>query len=88
VDERNIKMPKEKVHYSEVLRTTTDDLGRWNGDFQATKYVSNSQPFYVLAGHDLNPLVKPQGAIFDAKEYAAYLQSGLDKFKNAGKPNE
>lgn len=88
VDERNIKMPKEKVHYSEVLRTTTDDLGRWNGDFQATKYVSNSQPFYVLGGHDLNPLVKPQGAIFDAKEYAAYLQSGLDKFKNAGKPNE
>lgn len=88
VDERNIKMPKEKVHRSEILRTTTDDLGRWNGDFQATKYGSNSQPFYVLAGQDLNPLVKPQGAIFDAKEYAAYLQSGLDKFKKAGKPNE
>ncbi|EDM35430.1 thiol:disulfide interchange protein dsbD, putative [Pedobacter sp. BAL39] len=81
VDERNIKMPKEKVHYSEVLRTNTDDLGRWNGDFQATKYVSNSQPFYVMVGQDLNPLVKPQGAVFDAKEYAAYLQSGLDAFK-------
>lgn len=88
VDERKIKMPKEKVHYSEILRTTTDDLGKWNGDFQATKYGSNSQPFYVLAGHDLIPLVKPQGAIFDAKEYAAYLQSGLDKFKQAEKPNE
>jgi len=88
VDERKIKMPKEMVHYSEILRTTTDDLGKWNGDFQATKYGSNSQPFYVLAGHDLNPLVKPQGAIFDAKEYAAYLQSGLDKFKQAEKPNE
>lgn len=88
VDERNIKMPKDKVHYSEILRTTTDDLGRWNGDFQASKYGSNSQPYYVLAGQDLNPLVKPQGAIFDAKEYAAYLQSGLDKFKNAEKPNE
>ncbi|NRF38471.1 protein-disulfide reductase DsbD [Pedobacter foliorum] len=88
VDERKIKMPKEKIHYSEILRTTTDDLGKWNGDFQATKYGSNSQPFYVLAGHDLNPLVKPQGAIFDAKEYAAYLQSGLDKFKQAEKPNE
>ncbi|WP_316822934.1 protein-disulfide reductase DsbD family protein [Pedobacter gandavensis] len=80
VDERNIKMPKEKVHYSEVLRTNTDDLGRWNGDFQATKYVSNSQPFYVLAGHDLNPLVKPQGAIFDATEYLAYLKSGVESF--------
>lgn len=80
VDERNIKMPKDKVHYSEILRTNTDDLGRWNGDFQASKYNSNSQPFYVLAGHDLNPLVKPQGAIFDAKEYAAYLKSGLTAF--------
>lgn len=82
VDERNIKMPKEKVHYSEILRANTDDLGRWNGDFQATKYVSNSQPFYVLTSQDLNPLVKPQGAVFNAKEYAAYLQSGLDAFKN------
>lgn len=80
VDERNIKMPKDKVHYSEILRTSTDDLGRWNGDFQASRYGSNSQPFYVLAGHDLTPLVTPGGAIFDAKQYAAYLQSGVDAF--------
>lgn len=84
VDERNVKMPKEKIHYSKILKHDTDDLGWWNGDFQATKYNTNSQPFYVLAGLDLNPLVTPKGAIFDAKEYAAYLQSGLDKF-NAGK---
>lgn len=81
VDERSVKMPKEKVHYSSILRHDTDDLGRWNGDFQATKYSSNSQPFYVLTDHNLNPLVAPQGAIFEAKEYAAYLQSGIDKFK-------
>ena len=85
VDERSVKMPPEKVHYSKILRTTTDDLGRWNGDFQAATYNSNSQPFYVLGGHDLVPLVAPQGAIFDAKEYAAYLQSGLDKFKASKK---
>ena len=81
VDERSVQMPADKVHYSKILRTTTDDLGRWNGDFQATHYNSNSQPFYVMAGPDLVPLVSPQGAIFDAKLYAAYLQSGLDKFK-------
>jgi thiol:disulfide interchange protein len=81
VDERSVKMPAEKVHYSKILRSTTDDLGRWNGDFQATNYNANSQPFYVLGGHDLVPLVTPQGAIFDAKAFAAYLQSGLDKFK-------
>ncbi len=80
-DERTIKMPSGKVHYSKILRNNTDDLGRWNLDFQATKYGANSQPYYVLTGQDLEPLVAPQGAIFDAKEYAAYLQSGLDQFK-------
>ena len=85
VDERSVKMPAEKVHYSKILRSTTDDLGRWNGDFQASNYNSNSQPFYVLGGHDLVPLVSPQGAIFDAKLFAAYLQSGLDKFKASKK---
>ena len=81
VDERAVDMPKEKVHYSEILRSNTNDLGRWNSDFQATKYGSNSQPFYVLAGQNLNPLVNPKGAIFEPIEYAAYLQSGLDRFK-------
>ncbi|MDR6782138.1 thiol:disulfide interchange protein [Pedobacter africanus] len=80
-DDRNIKMEPGKIHYSEILKRKTDDLGYWNLDFQATKYGSNAQPLYVLAGHDLVPLVKPQGAIFDAKEYAAYLQSGVDAYK-------
>jgi thiol:disulfide interchange protein len=81
VDERTIEMPADKVHYSKYLKGETTDLGKWNQDFQATKYQANSQPYYVLADHDLNPLVAPQGAIFDKKEYSAYLQSGLTKFK-------
>jgi thiol:disulfide interchange protein len=80
-DDRKIKMPKEKIHYSKILKRNTDDLGYWNLDFQATKYGSNAQPLYVLAGHDLVPLVPTQGAVFNAKEYAAYLQSGVDAFK-------
>jgi len=80
-DDRSIKMPPEKVHYSKILRRNTDDLGRWNLDFQATRYGANSQPYYVLVDHDLNPLVEPQGAIFNEEQYAAFLQSGLDKFK-------
>lgn len=83
VDERSIKMPAEKVHYSNYLKGNTDDLGRWNQDLQATKYGANSQPYYVLVDHQLNPLVPAQGAIFNAKEYAAFLQSGVDKFNSA-----
>lgn len=82
VDERSIKMPADKVHHSAYLKGNTDDLGRWNQDLQATKYGANSQPYYVLVDHDLNPLVKPEGAIFnDNKAYIAFLQSGLDQFK-------
>jgi len=83
VDERKVKMPADKVHYSKYLKGDTDNLGRWNQDFQATKYGANSQPYYVLVDHQLNPLVPAQGAIFDAKEYAAFLQSGVDKFNLA-----
>jgi thiol:disulfide interchange protein len=85
VDERGVKMPENKVHYSKILRRNTTDLGNWNGDFQATTYGSNSQPFYVLAGQDLKPLVQPQGALYEAKAFAGYLQSGLDAFKAAQK---
>jgi thiol:disulfide interchange protein len=81
VDERNTKMPADKIHYSKILKHETDDLGWWNADFQATTYNTNSQPFYVLTGHDLKPLVTPQGAVFNATEYASYLQSGLDAFE-------
>lgn len=83
VDERKVKMPADKVHYSKYLKGDTDNLGRWNQDFQATKYGANSQPYYVLVDHQLNPLVPAQGAIFNAKEYAAFLQSGVDKFNLA-----
>lgn len=84
VDERGVKMPEEKIHYSKILRNKTTDLGRWNSDFQATQYQSNSQPFYVMAGQDLKPLVTPKGAIFDTDAYIAFLKSGLAKF-NEGK---
>lgn len=88
VDERSVKMAPEKVHYSKLLRKNTKDLGSWNGDFQATRYGSNSQPFYVLAGQDLEPMVTPQGAIDDAKAYAAFLQEGVDIYKARKKTNE
>ncbi|SFH09753.1 protein-disulfide reductase DsbD family protein [Pedobacter insulae] len=82
VDERTIEMPENKVHYSKYLKGKTTDLGKWNQDFQATRYKANSQPYYVLTDHSLNPLVPPVGAILDDdKAYVAFLQSGIDKFK-------
>ncbi|MFD2872303.1 protein-disulfide reductase DsbD family protein [Mucilaginibacter ximonensis] len=45
---------------------------------QTSKFVSNSQPFYVLLDPEKQePLVPPQGANYDAASYLKYLQGGL-----------
>lgn len=45
---------------------------------QTSKFISNSQPFYVLLDPDTEePLVTPQGADYDAASYLKYLDSGL-----------
>lgn len=82
VDERT-EMPKEKVHYSKYLKGETTTLGKYNQDLQATRYGANSQPFYVLTDHDLNPLTAPQGAVFNNDAaYIEFLKSGVEKFKS------
>jgi thiol:disulfide interchange protein DsbD len=45
---------------------------------QTSKFVSNSQPFYVLLDPDTqDPLVTPEGADYDPVSYLKYLDSGL-----------
>lgn len=53
---------------------------KWS-DFQATRFNANSQPFYVLLGHDEKLLVEPIGADYDKVNYAKYLESGLKAFE-------
>jgi thiol:disulfide interchange protein len=48
---------------------------------QTSKFVSNSQPFYVLLDPDTEePLVTPQGADYDPLSYLKYLDSGLKAY--------
>lgn len=54
---------------------------KWS-DVQAAKFNSNSQPYYVLLGHDEQILVPPTGANYDPEEYLHFLESGLTAFKN------
>jgi thiol:disulfide interchange protein DsbD len=49
---------------------------------QTSKFVSNSQPFYVLLNPDTEqPLVTPEGADFEVANYLNYLTSGLKAYK-------
>ncbi|MBI1185513.1 thioredoxin fold domain-containing protein [bacterium] len=45
---------------------------------QASKYKTNSQPYYVLLSPDEEVLAKPRGYTPDVDEYEAFLKSGLE----------
>nr|WP_121273314.1 thioredoxin family protein [Pedobacter schmidteae] len=78
---------KTELQASEKYKSTfsgkdINTIGNKWSDVQASKFNSNSQPYYVLLGHDEKPLVKPSGANYDPQEYLQFLESGLTAFKN------
>ncbi|MDR6733258.1 thioredoxin family protein [Sphingobacterium sp. 2149] len=56
-------------------------IGKKNSDFQAATFDSNSQPLYVIVDPMGKKLVPQSGANYNVAEYKAFLQSGLDAFK-------
>lgn len=81
VDDKT-KLPENEQYISKFSNRKITTIGALNSDIQATKFNTNSQPFYVL----LNPyaetlLVTPRGADYDPVSYYNYLKSGLQSFQ-------
>ena len=57
-------------------------IGQKWSELQTIKYKTNSQPFYVLMGHDEENLIDPVGYTPDVEEYYDWLQKGTAAFKN------
>ncbi len=53
---------------------------KWS-DMQASKYNTNSQPYYVLLDNNGKILANPRGYTPDEKEYLNYLDAGLCRYK-------
>lgn len=79
VDDKTELPSAEQTVSAQGKKLTT--IGKKWSDFQAAKFKANSQPFYVLLDDNGNLLVQPQGADYNADNYKAFLQSGLDAFK-------
>ncbi|RYE36391.1 MAG: thioredoxin family protein [Sphingobacteriaceae bacterium] len=79
VDDKTELPTAEQTVNAQGKKLTT--IGKKWSDFQASKFKANSQPFYVLLDDNGNLLVQPQGADYNADNYKAFLQSGLDAFK-------
>lgn len=80
VDDKTDLEQKEQ-YVSKFSGRNIRTIGNKWSDLQASKYNTNSQPYYVLLDNSGNLLVKPQGANYNVDEFAAYLKSGLDAYK-------
>lgn len=57
-------------------------IGQKWSDFQASKFGTNSQPYYVIADHEGNVLVPPQAFDLNIQNYIKFLDSGKSAFNN------
>lgn len=81
VDDKT-ELPVGEQYTSTFSHRSITTIGALNSDIQATRFNTNSQPYYVL----LKPvtetaLVTPQGADYNPAHYYTYLQSGINLFK-------
>ena len=58
-------------------------IGQKWSELQTLKYKANSQPFYVLMDHNEENLLAPVGYTPDVEDYHAWLETGIETFKNA-----
>lgn len=56
-DANRIKLPVDKQYFSKDLNSTVTTLGGKNADLQASKFGSNSQPFYFYVDESGNQLI-------------------------------
>lgn len=79
VDDKT-ELPEKEKFKSKFSGKAVNTIGNKWSDFQAARFNSNSQPFYVLLGHDGQLLSPPTGANYNAEEYLEFLNNGLKTF--------
>lgn len=76
-------LPQEEQFVSSFSGNTIRTIGNKWSDFQASRYNSNSQPYYVLLDPSSEEiLVEPIGANYDPKSYYSFIKSAIDKYRN------
>jgi thiol:disulfide interchange protein DsbD len=74
-------LPPDQQYRSALTgRLITTVGGKWS-DFQQQFFHGNAQPLYVLLAPDGRLLAQPRGYTPSVKEYAAFLEEGLCRFR-------
>ena len=79
VDDRT-DLPEKEQYVSKLNGKNIRNIGNKNSDLQASRYNTNSQPYYVLLDHDEQMLTPPRGHNEDVAAYIGFLDAGLKEF--------
>jgi len=81
-DINRIELPKDQQYFSKDLGSQVTTLGNKNADLQASKFGSNSQPFYFFVDENGNKLVE-EGYSYDpdVQKFVDHLDKIKANFK-------
>ncbi len=74
-------LPQTEQYISTLSGKNIKTTGNKWSDFQASKYNTNSQPYYVLLDNKGNILAQPRGYTPDIQTYANFLDEGLCRYQ-------
>jgi len=79
VDDKT-ELPAAEQTVSKLSGKTLKTIGNKYSDLQASRFNTNSQPYYVLLGREGQVLVPPTGADYEVDNFVSYLNSGLKAY--------
>ena len=79
VDDKT-ELKEDEKYISSFSGKKVNTIGQKWSDFQASKFGTNSQPYYVIAGLDGKVLVPPQAYNLDVSNYVIFLDKGKIAF--------
>ncbi len=82
VDEKT-DLPVADQYTSDFSGKHITNIGAKNSDYEASKFGTNSQPFYVITDSSGKVLVPPQGANYNVDNYTKFLESGIQAYQNS-----
>ncbi|RYZ33626.1 MAG: DUF255 domain-containing protein [Sphingobacteriales bacterium] len=82
-DYDKIDLPKDKQFYSKELNSEVVSLGDWNEHLQASRFQSNSQPFYFFVDENGEKLIQ-EGYSYDPniQRFINHLEKVKANYKN------
>jgi thiol:disulfide interchange protein DsbD len=80
VDDKR-SLAEHEQHVSAVTGKKIKTIGNKWSDFQASRYKTNSQPYYVLLDNNGKELAAPVGYMPDINAYTAFLDEGLCRYE-------